>query len=139
MTGRKERERQALDRLADALVDDILNTSDEDILAELKEEGVDPDRQAANMRAQFEKAVIAANKAKLTTAKAAVAADRGPRLGSASGPIDMVEARRRLRNAMASQPMTLAARNETEMTDSDVLGMLEDLKDLGVLPPEGEA
>lgn len=139
MTGRKERERQALDRLADALVDDIMNMSDEDILAEMKEEGVDPDRHAANMRAQFEKAVMAANKAKLTTAKAAVAADRGLRPGSASAPIDMAEARRRLRSAMASQPMTLAARNETEMTDSDVLGMLEDLRDLGVLPPDGEA
>lgn len=139
MTGRKERERQALDRLADALVDDILNTSDEDILAELKEEGVDPDRQAADMRAQFEKAAVASNKAKLAAAKAAVAADRGPRPASASAPIDMAEARRRLRSAMASQQMTLAARNETEMTDSDVLGMLEDLKDLGVLPPDGEA
>lgn len=139
MTGRKDKERQALDRLADALVDDIMNTSDEDILAELKEEGVDPDRHAADMRARFEKAVIAANKTKLMAAKAAVAADRGPRPASASAPIDMAEARSRLRRAMASQPMTLAARNETEMTDSDVLGMLEDLRNLGVLPPDGEA
>lgn len=138
MTGRKDRERQALDRLADALVDDILNTSDEDILAELKEEGINPDHHAADMRARFDKVVMAANKAKLMAAKAAVAADRGRKPGSTSTPIDMTEARRRLRDTMASQPMTLAARSETEMTDSDVLGMLEDLKELGVVPPDDE-
>lgn len=137
MTGRKNRETQALDRLADALVEDTLNTSSQDILAEFREE-IDPDQHAADMLARFERVVMAANKAKLIAAKAAVAIDRDhkPRL---SVPIDIEEARRRLRSAMASQPMTVAARNETEMTDSDVLGMLEDLKELGVVPPDDKA
>ncbi len=139
MTGRKDRERQALNRLADALADDILNTSDEDILAELREEGIDPDQLAADMRTRFEKTVIAANKSKLIAAKAAVAADRGRKSAGAAVPIDMAQARRRLRSVMESQPMTLAARNETEMTDSEVVGVLEDLKELGVLPPDEEA
>lgn len=134
MTGGKDRERLALNRLADALVEDVLNTSDEDILAELRDEGVDPHQFAASMQARFELAVIKANKAKLIEAKAAVAADHSRLAGSPRAPIDMADARRRLRQAMASQPLTLAARNETDMSDSDVLGMLEDLQELGALP-----
>jgi hypothetical protein len=45
----------ALDRLADALVEDILSASDEDILAEFRESGGDSERNATDMRALFEK------------------------------------------------------------------------------------
>jgi hypothetical protein len=140
MTGRKDSERVALDRVADALVDDILNKSDEDILAEMYEEGINPDRYAAEMRERFENIVMHANKAKLAAAKAAVSSDQARVPRSTSAPVDMAESRRRLQNTLASsqQQLTLAARNETEMTDSDVLSMLDDLRELGVIPPDNE-
>jgi hypothetical protein len=47
----------ALSRLADALADDILNAPDEEILAEFMETHGDPDHNAAEMRALFERAV----------------------------------------------------------------------------------
>lgn len=62
MTGENKKERAALNRLADALVDDILNTSDEDILTEFKETHGDHAQNAAAMRTLFEKTVIAMNK-----------------------------------------------------------------------------
>ena len=46
MTGENRKERDALNRLADILAEDILNTSDEDILAEFKMTEGDPAQNA---------------------------------------------------------------------------------------------
>lgn len=139
MTGNSRTARSALDRLADALVEDILNTSDEDILAEFQESQGDPERNAVDMRSRFEKCLIAANKQRLAAAKAGVAANRLTTGGRAS-IIDMAKARARLRAVLDAPSLpptlTLAARNESELSDSDILGMLDDLRELGVLPPE---
>lgn len=139
MTGKPKTARDALDRLADALVEDILSASDEDILAELREVEGDPERHAADMRARFEKSLIAANKKKLVAARAGVAASR--RLAGTPAPaIDITAARARLRAALdvpgVAQKLTLAARKESELSDTDILSMLDDLRELGVLPPE---
>lgn len=55
MIGKGKKERAALDRLADLLVDDILSMSDEDILAEYRETHGDPVHNAALMQSVFEK------------------------------------------------------------------------------------
>ncbi len=44
---------EGLDRLTAALVEDILETPDEEILAEMREDGIDPEQNAAEMRARF--------------------------------------------------------------------------------------
>lgn len=140
MTGKGKKERVALDRLADVLVDDILSASDEDILAEFREACGDPNQNAAEMRALFEKSVLASNKKRLVAAKAAAAANRRSSTTSAATPIDMAAARARLRAVVDTpglpQKVTLAARKENELSDADILGMLEDLRELGVLPPD---
>lgn len=142
MTENKHPEREALDRLADALVDDILNTSDEDMLAEFREGHGDPGHHADKMRALFEKSVLTANKQRLAAARAGAAASR-TRSSEATPPIDIAEARRRLRAVLdapdAPKELTLAARKESELSDADVLGMLEDLRELGVLPPDDDS
>lgn len=140
MTGHDRKEREALDRLADALVEDILSASDEDILAEFRETHGDPDRNAAELRDLFGKSLLDANKKRLAAAKAGAAANRQPVRASIIVPIDMQAARARLR-AIANAPglphrVTLAARKENELSDNDVRGMLEDLRELGVLPPD---
>lgn len=138
MTGKPKTARAALDRLADALVEDILSASDEDILAEIWETESDPERHATNMCAIFEKSLIAANKKKLATAKAGVAASRRPT--SMPAAIDITAARARLRAALevpgVAQKLTLAARKESELSDADILSMLDDLRELGVLPED---
>ncbi|NTF47034.1 hypothetical protein G6L77_01850 [Agrobacterium rhizogenes] len=52
----------------------------------------------------------------------------------------MAAARARLRAVVDTpglpQKVTLAARKENELSDADILGMLEDLRELGVLPPD---
>ena len=137
--------KEPLDRLADALAEDILNTSDEDILAEFRESGGDAARAAADMRALFETSVIAANKRRLAAAKAGVAASRRGTAGAFAlrAPIDIAEARRRLHAALkspaAGPKLTLAARKESELSDDDILGMIDDLEELGILPPGDES
>lgn len=137
MTAGNDKGRNPLICLADSLADDIMKASDEDILEEFRETSGDPVSHAAEMRAFVEKAIIAANKSRLIAARAGVAAERKP-LRSFTLPVDIAEARRRLRSIgkipNVQQPVTLAARNETELSDADVLAMYEDMVELGVLP-----
>lgn len=141
MTGKKSDARDALDRLADALVDDVLAASDQEILAELRESGGDPDKLAGDMRALFERSVLAANKSKLAAAKAGAARTKAMAV-PASAPIDITAARKRLHDILQTpstlQKLTMAARKESELSDADVIGMLEDLRALGIID-DGDA
>lgn len=140
MIGKGRKERDALDRLADFFVDDILSTSDEDILAEFTEAYGDPNLNAIEMRELFEKSLLKSKKKRLAAAKAGAADSRRPSAVSTTAPIDIQAARARLRGVIdmpgLPQSITLAARKEQELSDSDILGMLEDLRDLGILPSD---
>lgn len=135
----KSPEREGLDRLANDLVDDILSASDEEVLAEFRGSGDDPDQHAADMRALFEASVLAAKKRRLAQAKAGAQTQRETRNTTARPP-DMVEARRLLRaildDSNAQHGLTLAARKESELSDDDILSLLDDLRELGVFPSD---
>lgn len=136
MTGNKKSDRTALDRLANAMVDDILNASDEELVAEVREDQGNPAAVAAITRAVFDKVGATVAKSRLAAAKEALAADRR-RPGSLTR-IDPAEARKRLEDILARDPethtkLTLAARKGEGLSDEDVLGMLECLADLGVI------
>jgi hypothetical protein len=142
MTDNKDHE--GLERLRDVLVEDILAASDDSILAETKQDGGDPEAVAASMRALFEKTVAASGKARMSAAKAAVAADR--RHSAAVIPLNPAAARRLLERVLAHDPetaskLTMAARKgkSGELSDDEVRGLLEDFQELGALPPPDEA
>jgi hypothetical protein len=138
MTGGKKEASDALDRLAAALVDDVLATSDAEILAEFRADGGDPEQHAAEMRALFERSLISSNKGRLQAARAGVA--RAESSERSSSAVDMSKARQRLRGVLQTLPeaqrLTLAARKESELSDADVVGLLEDLSELGVPFPD---
>jgi len=140
MIGKGKKERAALDRLADLLVDDILTMSDEDILAEYRETHGDPVHNAALMQAIFEKSVLVSNKKRLAAAKAGAVENRRPPIVSVATLVDINAARARLRGVIDTpglpQKVTLATRKENELSDADVLGMLDDLRELGILPSD---
>lgn len=138
MIAKKGNENDALSRLTNILVDDILETSDEDILNEFKETYGDANQYAVTMLARFEKAIIATNKKHLLEAKAGV---RSQQNFAKLSLLDINEARKKLHCILDSfsnenKLVTLAARKETELSDSDVLSMLQDLEELGMLPIE---
>jgi len=141
MTRDDKKEREALSRLVDALVEDVLAASDQEILAEFTEAKGDPANSAAKLRALFEKSLLTVNKGRLRAAQAGLATNRAG--APAPNIVSMENVRERLRRALAACPpnlkLTLAARNESELTDADVLGMLQDLEELGIAPPDDKS
>ena len=136
----RKTDKDALDQLTDNLVDDILNTSDDEILAELKEHDIDAEQLAASMRTLFDKTMIAANKHRLAAAKAGVAALKKASETVKMPSLDIAAARERLNRILETltpdQNLTLAARKAIELSDADVLSLLDDLNELGLAPPE---
>ena len=115
-----------------------LNASDEDILAEAREDYPDPAAAMAQARALFDKAAAAAGKRRLAVAQAALAQQRGP---ASVIRLDPAEARRRLRRILTRDPemahsLTLAARKDHGLSDNDVQGLLEDMAELGITPDD---
>lgn len=141
MTAADNKKREALGRLADALVDDILAATDEEILAEVAEENGGLAKAIEDTRTLFDNSVANAKKARLGAAQAGLAASRSAPV--AWNLVDMASARKQLRRALAAcspdDRVTLAARNESELTDLDVLGMLQDLAELGICLPTTKA
>jgi hypothetical protein len=139
MTGRKSGDREELDQLVDFLVEDALTVSDEEILAEARDEGIEPESDAARLRALFERTVLNVNKRRLLAAKAAVQADKSAS-GGRGTVFDIQEARRRLQLLLEQRssglPVTMAARKESELSDADVMSMVQDLEELGLLPSD---
>lgn len=130
------KDRSALMMLADSLVEDILGMSDDEILAELREEEISPETNAAEVRELFAKAAIKANKCRLFAAQSGAAAARSTLRSNA--PVDLAEARRQFRIVIEHQGIefTLAARNESEFSDSDFCSVFDDLMDLKAIPPD---
>lgn len=129
----KKNAREALRRLADELVQDILAASDQELLAEAAEDNEDPEKIAADMRRLFEEAENDVGKAQMAAARAAVDADQ--RRSAKILKLDPAEARRRLALALENNPdTTLAARKGDDLSDDDVRAILEDLEELGIFP-----
>jgi hypothetical protein len=130
---KKEKE-TPIQALRKVLADDILQASDEEILAQFAEDVGSPEANAAKMRALFERTVLLSNKERLQAARAGVANNPEQRNRST---IPILEARLRLRQALAAlahdNTFTLAARKESDLSDSDVLDMLETMRELGLL------
>ena len=130
----------ALDRLTEKLVEDVLNASDAELLAEANENKRDITAEAAHSRAIFAKALAAHGKRKLTAARTAIRARSNPSPYKTS-QLTPQQARAILDRALRAAPetaekLTLAARKGQGLSDADVYGMLEDMADLGLLPPD---
>lgn len=139
---RRHNHRDMLERLTDALVEDILNASDKEILSEVAEECAAPKVEADKVRRLFEKAQAMAAKKRLVAAREAIEHDKPQRAKVI--PLNSLQARCKLETILHEHPeetreFTLAARKGKDLSDADVLGMLEDLQELGLYNPESES
>jgi hypothetical protein len=133
MTDKRNDERRKLISLADALFDDLIAASDEDILNEVAEAGGDGAAISDQMREGFERTVLQARKERMKAAKAGRnAAQASPVV---TDVVDISAARRALKQAFKQEGLSMAARNETEgdLTDEEVLRKYSDLVRLGVI------
>jgi hypothetical protein len=141
MSAADDKRRDALAHLANILVEDVLAVSDQEILTEFAEEGGDAKQAAEEMRSLFEKSVLRTNKQRLRDARAGLAASRG--IVREDKVVSLANVRDRFKRALAAcsadVKLTLAARNENELSDADILGMLQDLEEVGIIiPDDGE-
>jgi hypothetical protein len=124
--------REELDRLASAMVDDLLATPDEQLLAELGEADVEAILAAG--RDILARARRKAGKASLAQARKHIALEATKPSGNRRRLAPDV-ARRRLSgivaNASADSRITLAARTGKGVPDEDLDGLVEDADDLG--------
>lgn len=139
----RQSHREMLDHLTDVLVEDILNTPDNEILSEAAEESGSPTTEATRVREILKTAQALAAKKRLATARAAVDnQEKEAQLGKVVS-LNPFQARRALARVLQKHPestqeFTLAARKGKDLSDSDVLSMLEDLRDLGLYDPEAD-
>jgi len=138
MTGKNRSDRAALDRLADALVEDILSASDAELLSEVGRGDVEG---AAAARAAFNRAAAASRKRRPAAGKTAVRGFRQP--PASVRTLDPKTARLRLDELIARHPetaskLTAAVHKGEKLSDEDVYGMLERLQERGVLEQRGE-
>lgn len=125
-----------LDALDDFLVDDLLTQSDIEILAEFEATEGDAAAYAQAMRERFERVVLASNKTLLAAARAGAVLDRAEAATNVNQPTDIAAARKRLAQALESgRSVSLAARNETRLSDADLARVVRDLDALQARSP----
>jgi hypothetical protein len=114
-----DKERKEIRQLQDALIELVMEASDEEILAELVEDGLDPDQEAEAMGVELARA---AGKARMAAARSRLgrrALRAKARIEPAAND-DVLDARR----------LTTAARNGSEQSAADVESAAEDLRDI---------
>jgi inactivated superfamily I helicase len=127
--------------LADELVADLMQLSDAELLAEVKAEGLDPEKEAARVRETIRVALTKRGKARLEAARSALEAARATAPGARRHL--QVDDRRAVLARFANddeklrERLTMAARNGEEITDEEVEAILNDLRDLGAIDDEG--
>ena len=129
---------EKLDTLIDALSDSVLEANDDEIIEELRMNGINPDAEAARMKAMMLDTLKAFRPRALRAARAAytrqVEAINRKRHSIPKTPGE----RRKLFAFFTQQPqfaqfVTAQYRNLENLTDNDIESYLEDLDELGIL------
>ncbi len=132
----EKKEATDMEALRDALVENVLSMTDEEILAEAKEDNVDVDADLRRFRTLFEAGNKIAAKAKLKAAQAAVANNVFSNVTSID-PAKYAKYDAAVRaGKIGTSQLTLAARNGSELSDADRRKIIEDLIELGISPDE---
>lgn len=135
--------RYQLRKISDLFIDDLLATSDADILAEAAKD-VSVKNAGERAKAAYQRALQTSGQNRLQAARRAMELEReGAETGLALRDMDAGKARKILERFAANDPdfgskITLAARNLQDIPDSEVLSIILDLKRLGALPDDGE-
>ena len=134
----KKTESERLDAMFDALGESICNESDEEILEDLRQEGIDPEAEAARLRTMMLDTVKAFQQRRLIVAREGYRR-RVEQLEKRKYPIpESAQERRSLFSFVLQQPqcarlVTAQYRELKDLTDDDIKTYLEDLAELGIL------
>jgi len=134
MNSKKTNPSLPLKRLEEALVDSILNMSESELDAEMREMNLDPKDVAARTKAAVDRGVISANKASLVHARTQLAGAKSSLSVSAAsrdraGALARFE-KMKVGDTELPSSMMMAARKGQGLSEEDIEGVLEDLDDL---------
>lgn len=122
-----------IQRLRDAALANLEATSDEQLLLELKEDGVNPEQQASETKAAMQASVAAALRTKLAVARSAALASAAKR-DRPKGRPSLERLKEMVLGALRSNPnVGLAFRDGTRQTDADFISLYDDLIETGVI------
>ncbi|WP_158918700.1 hypothetical protein [Caulobacter sp. S45] len=139
---RKPEKKPNLFQFADALVDDLMALSDEELLEEFRKGGADPDALAKQIRENIDLKIAIDNKARLAKARDELNIMRAARAGSGIASLSMARKQQILGQFAANdgqlrQRLTMAARKGEGASEREVDDILRDLLDLGAIDDEG--
>ena len=135
--------RYQLRKISDLFIDDLLATSDADILAEAAKD-ISTKNSGESAKAAYQLALQTSGQNRLQAARRAMELERESTETDLNlYGMDAGKARKILEKLAANDPdfgskITLAARNLQDIPDSEVLSIILDLKRLGALPADGE-
>ncbi len=120
----------------DIMVDDILEATDEEIINEAIEDGIDIDKEVFKTKRIF-------NKGRYDVAKKIVK-DKRRGEDRTSNTVSIEDARQKINDVIKSNPealesLTRAARSGVDIPDDDIIGYYEDLSELGFFDGEKPA
>lgn len=133
---------QKLLPFADALVEDWMTLSDEEVVAEFRADGFDPEVVAAELRAHIEGLVAESGKSRLARARAGLAEARASRAASNVFHLPISRKQAILSQFAANDGrlrdrMTMAARKGEGASEREIDDILRDLRDLGAIDDQG--
>ncbi len=138
MTQDKKNERLLPEAIIDLLVEDIIESSDENILEEARIKYGNAPAEAERIRSLIASAIIRAKKEQFLLAKKELNASRSAKSENQILNFSLDTKKALINKAKEHTPsLTLAARNGEELTENDANCFLQDLIDLGVLDKDG--
>ena len=124
--------------VADAFAEDILDLSDDEVMSEAQEKYGDVELEISDTRNILNSAIMKSRKSKLAAARQYLDSNRNQNNPTNILSLSIGGKRKLIAQAKQSvDSLTLAARNEEEMSESDTDGILQDLIDLGVIDEDG--
>lgn len=125
------------ENLTDELLKDLLEATDEEILAEAVEDGVDIDQAVVSVRSLIEQNRYKIAQEQIISQKAGKPSQKGK-------IIDIAKARKKVTQALERNPnyadsLTMAARSGKNLPDEDILGCYEDMLELGLIKEDQDS
>jgi DNA anti-recombination protein RmuC len=120
--------------IAEMIMNDVLATSDEAILAEAVEDGLDPAAKASELRSSALARIRQAKRERLTRARESY--EKKSQVLTASTRPPLTEIKRRIQRAIqdgVANRLSLAFRNGQTLSDSDWEGLWDDMEEMGIL------
>lgn len=132
-----------LERVADLVFLDLLETSDADILQEALEDGIDIEQEIKRVQWIISEANLNSGKARLNEAKKAFLVRKSAAKQSLFHSLSLQQKKNiigHLKNStQLKKKITLAARSENELSEKDLNAYLQSLYDLKVIDEKGKA